>query len=312
MRIAIIDLGTNTFNLLIAELPEGQEYQILYKEELSVKLGEGSIGRKYISDAPFERGIAAIEKHLSTARRYKADFIEAYATSAIRSAENGKKFTDAVFTKFRLKINVIDGNREAELIYKGVKLALADKAQDNTLIMDIGGGSTEFILFNKEGIQWKRSFDLGVARLLSKIKPQDPLSIADVKNLENYIKDNLLPLLNANASFQVKTLIGCSGSFESFDAMISGDPIGIKLDFNEKLKEIDVKRFRNLQKKLIGSTELERIEIPGLIRMRADTIHLASIFVKFILSKLKIQKLTLSHFALKEGVLAEYISKFSQ
>ena len=143
MKTAIIDLGTNTFNLLIVE---GD--QTLFKTKIAVKLGEGGITNNFIAEEPYRRGLAALKKHIETIKHYKVERTLAFATSAIRSATNGAVFVKEVKKKLGLNIEVIDGNKEAELIYLGVQQAL-DLGQENNLIMDIGGGSTEFIICNK-------------------------------------------------------------------------------------------------------------------------------------------------------------------
>jgi exopolyphosphatase / guanosine-5'-triphosphate,3'-diphosphate pyrophosphatase len=311
MIIAILDLGTNTFNLLVASVTENKKYQILYKEEISVKLGEGSIQNNIISPLPFQRGIEAIKKHVATAKSYNTELIEAYATSAIRSSENGKIFTDIILKETGIKINVIDGNREAELIYKGVMLSLKKQSAENFLIMDIGGGSTEFILFNNSGIIWKHSYDLGVSRLLSYIRPENPLSEKNISETTTYLKDNLNSLFSAISGYQNITLIGCSGTFESFASVIFSNINADSDPFKSEIHEIDLTQFEEIYKILIKSTEAERYQLKGLVAMRVDTIVLAAIFVRQILQLTGIKKMLLSHYALKEGVLSEYLNKLS-
>ena len=163
MRVAIIDLGTNTFNLLICDKKDESD-KIIFKNKISVKLGEGGIDKGIIADAPYQRGIKALEDHLNTIKKYEVDKHRAFATSAIRSTKNGSDFVREVFEKLALKIEVIDGDKEAELIYQGVKKAILFDL-DYKLIMDIGGGSTEFIIANAKGVRWKKSYLLGVSRL---------------------------------------------------------------------------------------------------------------------------------------------------
>lgn len=309
MDIAILDLGTNTFNLLVASVTGEKKYKILYKEEISVKLGEGSINKKIISPLPFQRGIEAIKKHIATAKSFNAELIEAYATSAIRSSENGKIFTDKVISETGININVIDGKREAELIYKGVNLALKNNSDENFLIMDIGGGSTEFILFNKKGIICKHSFDLGVSRLLSQIRPEDPLTEKNIYEIRTYLKTNLIPLLSAVSEHSAYTLIGCSGSFESFASVIFNSLNTGTDPFKKEIHNIPLNHFEEIYQLLIKSTETERYNLKGLVAMRVDTIVLAAIFVRYIIQSIGIKKFLLSHFALKEGVLSEHLNK---
>jgi exopolyphosphatase/guanosine-5'-triphosphate,3'-diphosphate pyrophosphatase len=306
LKLAILDLGTNTFNMLIANVESDKSYTILYKEELSVKLGEGGITKKTIAPLPFQRGIDALKKHKSTTNTYRINVIRAFATSAIRSAENGNDFVKKAFEETGINIQVIPGEEEAGFIYKGVKLAglLDDNA---SLIMDIGGGSTEFIIAYNKKLLWKQSFDLGAARLMQMFKPSNPITSAQIEELQNYFDEILIPLFDAVEQYPVTTLIGCSGSFESFANMILHQSNMQEKLFAENYFNIELPDFSKLYYMLINSSEAERYTIKGLIAMRVDTIVYASIFVDYIIKKLNIMHLQLSHYALKEGVLYDII-----
>ncbi len=169
MRIAVIDCGTNTFNLLVVEL-QNASFKRIYTSKIPVKLGEGGINNKVIHKIPFKRGVDALVKFKNELNKLAVVEIYAFATSAIRDAENGIDFKKEVLIQSGIEINIIDGNKEAELIYKGNKLAM-DLGTGPSLIMDIGGGSTEFIIGNKEHILWKKSYRLGAARMLEKFNP---------------------------------------------------------------------------------------------------------------------------------------------
>lgn len=307
MKIAILDLGTNTFNLVIAQLQNACTFSIFYNDKISVKLGEGGINSNYILKAPFERGINAIQKHLTTCRKYQIDTIYAFATSAIRSSSNGLAFVKEVKEKFGLEIQVIDGNREAELIYEGVRLGLELNA-NKSLIMDIGGGSTEFIIASSNEIFWKHSFNLGAARLLEKFKPADPILKQEVESLELYFDEELSALDFALAKYQATELIGSSGSFDTFAEIITNQLyLPIDLEKNS-VYEFNLNDFFQIHQQLIKSTKEERSNTPGIIEMRVDMIVVSSIFTNYILKKYALTKMRLSTYALKEGVIAELMN----
>jgi exopolyphosphatase / guanosine-5'-triphosphate,3'-diphosphate pyrophosphatase len=307
MRVAVIDLGTNTFNLLIADIDESKNYKIIFKEELNVKLGEGSINRKIISPAPFQRGIEAMRHHKTTIDSNGVDIIKAFATSAMRGATNGMDFVKKTFEETGINIQIIPGEEEANFIYKGVKLAglLNDEP---SLIMDIGGGSTEFIIADNNDILWKHSFNLGAARLDQHFNFSDPITNKQIQELCIYLDKELQPLFEETKKYPIKRLIGCSGSFESFASMIMHQYFLPEHSVNSISETIDLNHFAELHKMLILSTETERYNIKGLVAMRVDTIVLASIFVKYIIEKLFVKELIVSHYALKEGVLFNIIS----
>jgi exopolyphosphatase/guanosine-5'-triphosphate,3'-diphosphate pyrophosphatase len=139
MRIAVIDLGTNTFNLLIVDSDKNGTYSILVNEKLPVKLGAGGIGKRIITPEAVERGIAALKEQKKTIDNYHTDHIHAFATSAIRSADNGKEFADRIKKEVGINLEIITGEKEAELIFKGISQSVPLDAE-KILVLDIGGG----------------------------------------------------------------------------------------------------------------------------------------------------------------------------
>src|SRR6202012_891884 len=152
-RVAVMDLGTNTFHLLIAE-GDAANPHILLKITEPVKLGEGGINKGIIQPAAYARGVNAMEQFHRQIAQHKVDELKAIATSALRSASNGNAFIHEVKQKTGIRIETINGDKEADNIYKGVKAGTC-LSQQNSLIVDIGGGSIEFILGNIDGIIYK-------------------------------------------------------------------------------------------------------------------------------------------------------------
>jgi len=307
MQIAILDLGTNTFNLLIAESNGAGGYKILLNVKEGVKLGEGGINRKFITETAFQRGLDAIERHFERMKQFRIDKIKAFATSAIRDAANGKEFTDALRQRFNLDIGVISGDKEAELIYTGVKQTLPfhDK---RFIILDIGGGSNEFIIGDDSQILWKRSFKLGMARLLEMFKPSDPITQEEIVKVEVYLKEELTELFEQVNYFRPEVFIGASGSFDSFVAMLA-----LKKELNHKsgdvFHEIPVEVYQHLHRRLIESTKKERDNMEGLEPVRRDMIVLATIFVNFVLRETGLQTIYQSAYSLKEGAVFDMIKE---
>lgn len=310
MRIAILDLGTNTFNLLVAEIAGNKEYKILCKSEIPVKLGKGGIDKKEIRPDAITRGINALEKHLQVAAGFGTEKIIACATSAIRTARNSDHFIKSVREKFGIEIEIISGDREAELIYLGVKLA-AILDQETTLILDIGGGSNELIIGNADQIFWKKSYPLGMARLIEKFKPSDPITIEEMEFISNYLEERMPDFFEEFRKHRITTLIGASGSFETFTSMIREEDPGAGTERASLFEaaEIDLTDFENLYQRLINSTLKERKQMKGLEAHRLETIVPASLLVKFLMGKLKLRRIVQSNFALKEGILFEMIHK---
>ena len=307
MRIAILDLGTNTFNIFIAEVLPDRSYEKIYKSKIPVKLGEGGINKNHIEKKPFLRGIKALQKHKKTIEEFGAEKIFAFATSAIRSADNGNDFIKTAKERTGIEVQTISGDKEAELIYYGVRSAvkMGDKL---SLVMDIGGGSTEFVIANKEKIFWKQSFLLGAARLLEKFRPSDPIREQEIKKIQAYLDEHLQPLFEAIKKFPAEELIGSSGSFDSLAEMIAYKYYDIGIIKGITAYEFNLDDCEKLYKIVLKSTTEERLHMKGLVKMRVDMIVVSVIFVDYIFEKLELKKMRLSRYSLKEGVLWELLN----
>lgn len=292
---------------MIARVHEDGQFVVIDKEKIPVKLGEGGINNQLISHTPFQRGLKAMKTHKAKIDRFEVDHILAFATSAIRSANNGQEFVDKVFEETGIQIQAISGDREAELIYYGVNQAL-DLGLKKSLIMDIGGGSTEFIICDRQTMYWRHSFDLGAARLLEEINPSEPITKQEIKRLKAYLKEQLALLWAACKIHDVDTLVGSSGSFDSLAETIyykfhtEGNPL-VKTEY-----DFDLKYFDSIYKLLINSTIEKRFKLKGLAAMRVEMIVVAVIMIKFVFKKLKMKSMRLSTFSLKEGMLYDFVN----
>ncbi|WP_214071041.1 exopolyphosphatase [Mucilaginibacter sp. dw_454] len=301
-RIAVMDLGTNTFHLLIAE-GSASDYEALVHQHDSVKLGEGGINKGIIQQASYDRGIASMQKFHTEIRKYNIQDVKAIATSALRNASNGQQFIDDVADKTGINIELIDGEQEAEYIYRGVKLAGGMSGQ-TTLIMDIGGGSVEFILGNQYSILWKQSFEIGAARLMDKFHRTDPIPQDSIHALNSYLEEHLTTLIAVAAKYPVSALIGSSGAFETF-AELTERKKGGSFDLQLKNYDFETDDLLTLIETLITSSHDDRKNNEGIVPIRVDMIVVASLITRFIIQRLGIQNACMSTYSLKEGVLAE-------
>lgn len=300
-----MDLGTNTFHLLIAEGTIHNYHEIVHYHE-AVKLGEGGINKGYILPEAFARGISTMQQFQQQIAGHQVQEVRAIATSALRSASNGTDFMNEVKAKTGIQIEIIDGAQEAGFIYQGVKISGCLTAQ-NSLIMDIGGGSVEFILGNTGHITWKQSFEIGAARLMDLFHRTDPIPPASIEALNLYLEDTLTDLFAAVASHGTQTLIGSSGAFETFAELIEtekGRPFDLKTTKNYSFDEAGLLTLTN---KLIQSTHQQRAGNKGIIPVRVDMIVTASLITRFIMHKLNIHQVLMCSNSLKEGILAEML-----
>ena len=296
MRIAAIDLGTNTFHLIIAEKIK-DEINVIYKTNKPVKLGEDITKENRIIPIAFERGVNCLKEFKATLEEYGVSQVRAVATSGVRSASNGQMFIDSVKIATGIEIDVVDGDEEANLIYEGVKLSGAIKGK--SLIMDIGGGSTEFIFCNEQGFYWKKSFDIGAARLMQKFFKSDPINSADQTKIQQHLEETLRELIDFGKEYKAITLIGSAGAFETYSAMLNPS-----VDISKTATAgIDTAKYQELAAKLIKANHEERSKMPNLIPLRVDMIVMAAMITNYILAELNLEKITLSTYDLKMGVL---------
>ncbi len=305
MRIAVIDCGTNTFNLLVVEL-QNSSFKRIFTSKIPVKLGEGGINNKVIHEIPFKRGVDALVKFKNELNKLAVVEIYAFATSAIRDAENGIDFKKEVLIQSGIEINIIDGNKEAELIYKGNKLAM-DLGSGPSLIMDIGGGSTEFIIGNKEHILWKKSYRLGAARMLEKFNPSDPITEKQIQEIYAYLNEELNEIKPLIDQYKPVELIGSSGAFDSVVEMIHGQLAGEKFEKEKTEYNVDLKNYNKIAEMVIQSTLAQRKIMKGLVEMRVDMMVVSCLLINFTLQTFNLQKMRVSTYSLKEGALHEII-----
>jgi exopolyphosphatase / guanosine-5'-triphosphate,3'-diphosphate pyrophosphatase len=305
-RVAVMDLGTNTFHLLIAEGTINDFREVVH-EHIAVKLGEGGINKDVIVPEAFERGINTMRGFKDQIDDCDVQKVRAIATSALRNATNGQEFIDNVKKETGITIEIVDGNREAAFIYNGVKIAGLLSAE-SSLILDIGGGSVEFIIGNKEGILWKQSFEIGAARLMERFHHTDPIRPAAIEAINLYLEDTLTDLFTAANENPISSLIGSSGAFETFaelTALKRSDTFDLK---NTKNYLFDYGELMEVTDELILSSHAEREANKAIIPVRVDMIVVASVITRYIIQKLEINNVALCTYSLKEGVLAEMMS----
>jgi exopolyphosphatase/guanosine-5'-triphosphate,3'-diphosphate pyrophosphatase len=304
-RVAVMDLGTNTFHLLIAEGSASDYKEIVHIHD-SVKLGEGGINKGIIQPEPYQRGITALQNFKKEINKHQVVHVRAIATSALRNASNGQQFIDEVADKTGINIEIIDGEQEAEYIYKGVRLA-GGLSDQTSLIMDIGGGSVEFILSNAHTILWKQSFEIGAARLMDKFHHTDPIPVESINALYAYLDEHLTSLIAVTEKYPATSLLGSSGAFETFSEVIElekGNPFSLSI----KNYNFDHDDLIAITDKLIASSHQQRKDTKGIISIRVDMIVVASLITRFIMSRLGINQVCMSTYSLKEGVLAEMMA----
>jgi exopolyphosphatase / guanosine-5'-triphosphate,3'-diphosphate pyrophosphatase len=298
MPKAIIDLGTNTFHLLIVD-----NQTTLYKTSLAAKLGMGGINQNIITAEAIERAMDVLKGFKQKITELKVTNTYAFGTSALRNATNSHDLIAKVKNELEIDIKVIDGQEEAELIYLGVKKAV--EITESSLIIDIGGGSVEFIICNANKILWLQSFEMGGQRLMERFMKKDPIGMAEIERMNTYFRDTLLPLANAIHQYHPKTMIGSSGSFDTLNDIFFTKKNGVMAPENIAGFDYPMTEFGWAYEQLVFSNREQRMKIGGMIELRVDMIVVAVCLIKYLLDTFEITNIKISNFALKEGVLAK-------
>lgn len=305
--LAAIDIGTNSFHLVVVEILDGEKFRIIDRAKENVRLGSGAKDMKYIAADAIDRGITTLRRFGEIARTYRAP-IRAVATSAVREALNRQEFVRKARESAGIRIDVVSGFEEARLIYLGVLQALP-VYHHPILLMDIGGGSVEYLIGRKGDVQYANSLKLGCIRLTQRFFRNGPLRDPEIRACRNHVEGFLAPVARDTDGFAYDFAIGSSGTIQNIAYMIRAirgeimSPQVNNFSFSrEELKQV-VKAI------LKARTAKHRLRIEGLDPKRVDIIVAGAIVLEESFKALGIKRMTVSEFALREGVIYDYLQK---
>lgn len=294
MKVAAIDLGSNTFHLLIVEGEGNKISREIYRERVFVGLGDGGI--EHLGEEAIERGLNACLSFRKALNHHGVDRLRVTGTAALRNASNAHEFTSRATALLGVKIDIIDGQEEARFIFEGVK-QLSD-LEERTLIVDIGGGSTEFIIAHHGKKVWAESYLLGVGVMHAAYHKEEPIAREHETALRQHIQTVLQPLKSELTKERVSCFIGASGSFEVLES-ITGRP-----SFKNKLNTVEIADAHRIAALIISKNLEERTLLPGMPIERVKLIVVAMILIEEILKLTGEVTLQVTPYALKEGLLA--------
>lgn len=301
-RIAAIDIGTNSFHLIIAEQKNKNSFRLLDSERDFVRLGADSLPDKtIISEEDIKKAVTVLTRFVSLAKYHKAD-ISAVATSAVREALNKEDFIQAVKSQTGVDVKVINGNEEAELIFLGMKNAI-DIRRKKVLGIDIGGGSTEFIYAFGEQINFAGSVKIGAVRLSKMFFTDFIITDEAVRNCSDYVEKKLKEHSNIKLNIDIDFAIGSSGTVDTICMIKQLERDGTA---KHRLNGFSFTReefFEVYDLIMKCKTVEERIRIPGIELKRADIIPAGLIILKKSFELFNIKKMVLSEYALREGII---------
>jgi exopolyphosphatase/guanosine-5'-triphosphate,3'-diphosphate pyrophosphatase len=308
MRIAAIDIGTNSIHMIVARVRPDLSFEIIDREKDMVRLGAGGLDGRSLTPTAVSAALQTLTKFRRLADSHKVDEIVAAATSATREADNGGDFIAEVARLTGIRIRVISGTEEARLIHLAAGYGV-DIGKSTGVVIDIGGGSVEVTLGPATHLTLGQSFKVGVIRLTERFVKSDPLSGRDERRLTKHLNREMGAYLDQVVNRGFDRVIGTSGTILSLGALASsegGAPI-------EELRNrrVSAKALHRLRKRLTSVSLEERLAIPGLDPRRADLSVAGSVLLDTIVRRLGADEFTLCDLALREGLILDYIHRNS-
>lgn len=306
MKLAAIDIGTNSIHLVVVEF-DGRTFQVIDREKSMVRLGLGMFGEMRLTERAFNEGLEVMARYCKLAESRGVEEILAVATSATREAENGTEFLNAIFQRTGVMPRVISGSEEARLIFLAVRHSI-DFGGERGLVIDIGGGSVEVAVGDSHDVSLAQSMRLGVQRLLHRQGGAQPLTSRELYELSGYVQGAAAEVMSEAKRFGATRFVGTSGTIrtlgEAAHLASGGAPF-------RSLNAQSVKRkdLRELVKRLCEADAAKRAKMPGIGDARADTIHLGGVLLCELLEMARAEELTLCDTSLREGVLWDYIER---
>jgi len=307
VRIAALDLGTNSFHLLVADVQPDGHFEALARDKAMIRLGDVVSRHGRVTDAAADVAVATVRRFKLLADAAGATELHACATSAIRQAANGDALVDRIREETGIRVEVISGLREAELIFGAIRASVLLEPAP-ALCFDLGGGSVEIMVGDAGGLRWATSENLGVGRLTAEYVTTDPIAKDDRRRLRAHIVDVLAPVADQVAAFEPKLFVGSSGTLEDIAHMVAARR---KADVPVSLNQLTFDRdeFLPLHKQILTMPADERLRLDGLEARRVDLIAAGAIFLETSMELFGFDELTVSEWALREGIVLDVIRR---
>jgi exopolyphosphatase/guanosine-5'-triphosphate,3'-diphosphate pyrophosphatase len=304
MRLAAIDIGTNSVHMIVVRVRPDLSFEVIDREKEMVRLGAGGLDGKKLTHEAMNSALQALSKFERLAKSHQVDEILAAATSATREAENGGEFLAAIVRTTGIRPRIITGTEEARLIHMAAVYGV--DTPKTSVVIDIGGGSVEITRGIGPEVQYARSFKIGVIRLTERFVSSDPLSGRDERRLVKHIGAQVEQYLRRVVDAGYDRVIGTSGTILSIGTVATAMDRGVVPSETRNLRVAakSIRRFR----KAVTELDLEqRLRLPGLDPRRADLTVAGAVLLDTLLRRLHAEEITLCDLALREGLVLDYI-----
>jgi exopolyphosphatase / guanosine-5'-triphosphate,3'-diphosphate pyrophosphatase len=307
MRIAAIDIGTNSVHMIVVQIRADLSFEVIDREKEMVRLGAGGLDGKALTPEAMHAALQVLSKFRRLAESHGVEEVIAVATSATRESENGGEFLQTIVDQTGIRPRVISGTEEARHIHSAAVYGVGGPG-DVAVVIDIGGGSVEVTRGAGAAMELGRSFKLGVIRLTERFVKSDPLEPKDERKLVRHIENDVGKYLDQIARKGFDRVIGTSGTILSLGSVVAASE-GRSADTSLRNRRISAKQVRRLRKEIVTQSIEKRMRMPGLEPRRADLVVAGAILVDEILRRLDATDITLCDLSLREGLVLDYIAQ---
>ena len=300
MRLAGVDIGTLTCRLLIADLSPGGQLIEIRSERRILRLGEAVDRTKQLTVSAMDRVLKCLKEWREIIDAAHVDATAAVATSAVRDATNRDVFLDRVKREAGLEVELISGEEEARRTILGIRSGLPLGVED-VLALDIGGGSTEFILDRPGQNPVVRSIDIGVVRLCERLLHHDPLTDEEIRQAREWVTKETKAAVAEMGNYQSATFVGTAGTVTSLAAMAQKLPTYEPARIHNYILQLDT--IQDLEQTLLSRKKADRVGLPGLEKGREEVIAAGAIIIRMVMETLGMSAVLVNDLGLREGVL---------
>jgi exopolyphosphatase/guanosine-5'-triphosphate,3'-diphosphate pyrophosphatase len=307
VRVAAIDLGTNSVHLVVADVGPDGAITVVEKARQQIELGRGGFGQHRIAEDAMQRALDTMAAYHHTMELLGVEEIKVAATSAVREAQNGAELCDRITERTGIHVQVVSGYDEARLIWRGARENL-DPTRTPALMIDIGGGSVELVVCDPQRMRAAHSLPIGYIRLGEQFVKSDPPTDDEIAAVRRHVRSLLAPVVEDPSTLGIAAALGTSGSIRTLARMATlmrGDPV--------TPHDHGLVVTRPELKKLLGTLTTSRSsrldELPGMDPRRRSTLPTAAAILYQIVKSLGVEQLSTSEQALREGLLYEWIDQ---
>ena len=308
MKIGTIDIGTNSMRLLIADY-KNNKIENRKKYINITRIGQGVDDKGYITEEALERNLNALKEFADKCIEEKCEKVYCMGTSALRDSKNGQDFVNRAKELTNIDVKIICGEEESNLGFMGVLEGAGGDKSNYILVLDIGGGSTEFIVGNEDGIKFCKSENVGALRMTEKFITTDPISDEEFNKMSDFIEKTISSTLDKIKGMHVSKLVGIGGAITSLSAMNQQlEVYSMEKVHNSVVTKKDLEKILQNLKKMTLS---DKKTIKGLQPKRADIITAGVTILHIVMEKLEIEKIMISEYDNLEGLICQNSKKMS-